>query len=40
MGGDWTQVRMSGPLKAHAPGFAAELERVGYTKYSTADQIT
>jgi len=39
MGGDWTQVRMSGPLKAHAPGFAAELERVGYTKYSTADQV-
>ena len=39
MGGDWTLVRMSGPLEAHVPGFAAELEQVGYTRCSTTDQV-
>ena len=38
MGGDWTLVRMSGPLEAHVPGFASELEQVGYTRHSTTDQ--
>jgi hypothetical protein len=30
---------MSGPLEGHASGFAAELERAGYTTYSTTDQV-
>ncbi|HUZ86985.1 MAG TPA: site-specific integrase [Candidatus Baltobacterales bacterium] len=30
---------MTGPLTAHAAGFAAELSRVGYTENSTADQV-
>src|SRR5664279_1243736 len=31
--------RMTGPLTPHAPGFAVELGRVGYTSLSTLDQL-
>jgi len=37
--GDPARVRMTGPLTAYAPGFAAELARAGYRTNSTADQL-
>jgi site-specific recombinase XerD len=39
MGGKASRVRVTGPLTAFASGFAMELSRVGYTEYSTADQV-
>ena len=32
-------VRMAGPLTPYAPGFAAELTRLGYTLFSTRGQL-
>lgn len=36
---DPSRVRVSGPLGRYAPGFAAELSRVGYTRASVAAQL-
>mgnify|MGYP001202705333 CR=1 FL=1 len=37
--GDPSRVRVTGPLEAYAPGFAAALTRVGYRRDPTADQL-
>ncbi len=39
MGAKASRVRMTGPLMAHAPGFASALTRAGYTENGTADQV-
>lgn len=37
--GDPSRVRVTGPLKPYAAGFASELARMGYTQHSTAHQL-
>jgi site-specific recombinase XerD len=37
--GDPSRVRVSGPLQAFAPGFAAQLRELGYTPNSAAQQV-
>jgi len=39
MGGDPSRVRMTGPLREYAPGFAGELARLGYKPNAAADQL-
>lgn len=39
MGEKASRVRITGPLKVYAPGFASELTRAGYTENATADQV-
>ena len=37
--GDPSRARVTGPLQEHAPGFAGELARLGYTSESAYGQM-